>query len=87
MGVGDHEWDHPAQYAALLRPCIVKALLLYSGSPEREGRMPIAPLSVIARRVDSAPAFPILLREIGQYLWPDLVGSPHSQGRLREEPS
>ena len=71
--------------ASRLRPCIVKLKLLYSGLPEWEDRIPIAPLSIIARRVDAVPAFPILLREIGQYLWPDLVGSPHSQGRLREE--
>jgi hypothetical protein len=38
--------------------------------------------SVTARFVDDAPVFPSFLREIGQYLWPDLVGSPHGQGRL-----
>ena len=66
-------------------PCIVTVLLLYSGFPEREGRTPCPSVGLRTRAVDSAPSFSILLREIGQYLWPDLVGSPHSQGRLRKE--
>lgn len=63
--------------AAVPHPCIVKTLLQYSGLPEREDRTPCPPLSGKACRVDNAPIFPILMREIGQYLWPDPVGSPH----------
>jgi hypothetical protein len=55
--------------------------------PEREDRTPTRSFSEKASDVDDAAVFPILLREIGQYLRPDLVGSLHSQGCLREEPS
>lgn len=49
-------------FLASAQPCIVKWKLLYSGKPEREGQMPSPPLSILARCVDAALTFPILLR-------------------------
>jgi len=53
--------------------------------PPREDRTPYPPLGVKSRCVDEAPVFPFLSRAGEQYLWPDWVGSPYSQGRWREE--
>ena len=86
VGLRPTGWWVTPQIARLTHPCIMKLQLKYSGLPEREDRTPCPPLSGKVCGVDEAPVFPFLLREIGQYLWPDLVGSPHSQGRLREEP-